>query len=74
MWNIEDALSSLSNEGLLTSHCLTQDGLGKDSHFLSIYVVDMFFKTNVRICLQKKKMYYAKHIICKLSMGQFILC
>ena len=31
--------SSLSNEGFMTSHWLTQDGLGKDSHFLSIYFV-----------------------------------
>ena len=33
------AQSSLSNEGFMVSNCLTQDGLGKDSHFLSIYFV-----------------------------------
>ena len=33
--------------------CLTQDGLGKDNHLLSIilyFVADMLFLTNGRIC------------------------
>ena len=50
------AQSRLSNEGLMGSYCLTQDGLGKDNHFLSIilyFVVDMLFKTNGRICFLK---------------------
>ena len=31
--------SAQLNEGSMASHCLTQDGLGKDSRFLSIYFV-----------------------------------
>ena len=42
----ESAQSILSNKGSMTSHCLTQEGLGKGSRFLSIYlyfVADMPF-------------------------------
>ena len=38
--------SSLSKEGFMASYCLTQDGLGKDNHLLSIilyFVTDMGF-------------------------------
>ena len=38
--------SSLSKEGFMASYCLTQDGLGKDNHLLSIilyFLVDMVF-------------------------------
>ena len=51
------AKSSLSNERFMASQCLTQDGLGKDNHFLSIilyFVADMLFKTNGRICFLNK--------------------
>ena len=51
------AQSSLSNEGFMASYCLTQDGLGKNNHFLSIilyFVVDMLYKTNGRICFLNK--------------------
>ena len=47
------------NEGSMASHCLTHDGLVKDSHFFSIYVVGCslyaFFKTNGRIFCFKKE-------------------
>ena len=49
--------SSLWNEEFMASYCLTQDGLGKDNHFLSIilyFIVDMLFKTNGRICFLNK--------------------
>ena len=59
MWKIEDAWSSLSNEGFMASNCLTQDGLGNDrvTSFPSIlyFVADILFKTNGRICFLKIK-------------------
>ena len=48
--------SSLSKEGFMASYCLTQDGLGKDNHLLSIilyFVADILFYTNGRICFLK---------------------
>ena len=46
-WEIWGSAQSISsNEGSMDTHCLTQDRLGKDCHFLSIYfdfVVDMPF-------------------------------
>ena len=44
----------------MASHCLTQDGLGKDSRFLSInlyFVADMFFLKLMEayMFLEKKK-------------------